>query len=148
MSNLKLPYEKPGLQHWPAADLDAIEAAMSGGGRSGTGFGFYYVWDQEPCVSDTASVSLAGLVASVIVGIIVAAATKNGAAARVFAGVVAEQVANAIINAGIETVYYRSYEYLLRALHMPVDRHALDSAIQILQERDSSPRFPWRAMKA
>ncbi len=115
MNNIRLHYEKPGLRYWLAEDLDAIEATMSGGGSSGTGFGFYYEWDQEPNVAETTSVSLVGLAASVVVGIIVAAATKNGTVARAMAGIVAEQAANAIINAGIETVYYRSYEYLLRA---------------------------------
>lgn len=114
-NSAKLPYDKPSLKYWLANDLDAMEATMSGGGTSGVGFGFYYEWDQEPSVSETTSVSLVGLAASVVVGIIVAAATKNGTATRMMAGIAAEQVANAIINANIEVTYYRTYEYLLRA---------------------------------
>ena len=115
MNSAKLRYKKPGLQYWSAEDLDAIEATMSGGGSSGTGFGFYYEWDEDPSVAEDISVNLAVLTARAVVGIVVAAATRNGALVRTMAGIAAEWVADAIISAGIETVYYRSYEYLLRA---------------------------------
>jgi hypothetical protein len=115
MNSAKLHYEKPGLQYWSADEFNAIEATMSGGGSSGTGFGFYYEWDEDPSVAEDISVNLAVLTARAVVGIVVAVATKNGALTRTVAGAVAERVANEIISAGVETVYYRSYEYLLRA---------------------------------
>jgi hypothetical protein len=114
--NKTLSYNKPTLQYWTSEKLNLIEASMSGGGSSGSGFGFYYAWDQDPEISLTTSVDLGALTASAIVGIIVAAATKNGTVAKVATGITAELVANCIINLGVENVYYKSYEYLLRAI--------------------------------
>jgi hypothetical protein len=110
----KKAYIKPKFEYWPAAELDAIQAQMSGGGG---GTGFYYVWDSEPEIWDSSSV-LDSVVITTVVAVVVFIATKNANLSWQVGGLAAGAVASAIVALNLDVVYYRNYGYLLRAFHV------------------------------
>lgn len=114
MINNDPQYEKPAVVYWHAEELNRIEAKMSGGGGGGGGSNFYYQWDQKPKITETDD-SVKGLAVSIVVGILAAVATRNAALGTQVIGSAVSAVAGQIVSSGVEVVYYKTYEYLLRA---------------------------------
>lgn len=66
MSNPRIAYEKPGIQYWPAADLDAIEATMSGGGGYYPATGSVYLLNNVDGLSSIGNTGILGHAAIMI----------------------------------------------------------------------------------
>lgn len=103
MSNKKL-YSKPEFKYWSAAELDAIEAQMSGGGGGGGGGGLRYKWEDY-----WTSSGVDGdyeMIIGVIVGTLTLIATRNLRLSWQVAGVVTSVLATSFINDNIEKTWW------------------------------------------
>lgn len=116
MNDGGLAYEKPILQYWTFEDLNCIEAAMSGGGETGTGFGFTYGWDVSPRITTSSSIDIFTLGIEGAIVAIVSVATRDSALAIKVAGKTASKIAREIVESGVEVTYYKSAEYCLKAI--------------------------------
>jgi hypothetical protein len=66
MSSSKATYRKPDIQYWSAADLDAIEATMSGGGGSYPATGSVYLLNNVDGLSSVGDTGILGHAAIMI----------------------------------------------------------------------------------
>jgi hypothetical protein len=105
MSGKKL-YSKPEFKYWSAAELDTIQAQMSGGGGGGGG-GLRLKWDDKWIISG--SEGDFPLVVGVVAEVIALIASKNLPFSHKVGGVVTTTIANWFISRSFTVIYYIRY---------------------------------------
>lgn len=94
-------YEKPEIEYWPAQELDAIVATMSGG--SG-GSGIRLKWDDNWV--DSGSENGYALAISAVTTMLCTILTRNLATGEQVAASLVSSIAADIVSAGFATTYY------------------------------------------